>query len=68
MIVRKVRNQNKVGRVIITCAEYELVKKLGISPEEYIKQALIDIAKRRRWKWFFERANAYEAKLKEKNT
>ena len=54
MIVRKVRKQNKVGRIIMTRAEYELVKRLGISPEDYVKTALAEIARKRRWKWFFE--------------
>jgi hypothetical protein len=52
MLVRKVRGQNKVGKIILTRAEFELVKNKGIPIEEYVKQMLLLIAKQRRWKWF----------------
>ena len=52
MLVRKLRNQNKVGKIILTRTEAELVKKKGIPLEMYIKQMLLLIAKQRRWKWF----------------
>ena len=55
MRVRKVRNQNKVGKIILTPTEVDLVLKLGLKFEDYVKQALIFIAKERRWKWFFDK-------------
>ena len=60
MLVRKVRNQNKVGKIILTPTEVALVLKLGLKVEDYVKQALIFVAQKRRWKWFFneEKNNA----------
>ena len=59
MIVRKVRGQNKIGKIIMSKLEYESVKRMGVAIEKYIKVQLIHIAKARRWKWYFN---------KEKNT
>ena len=55
MIVRKVRGQDKVGKIIMFRDEVELAKKLGIPLEAYVKQRLIQIAKERRWKWYFNK-------------
>jgi hypothetical protein len=55
MLVRKVRGQDKVGKIILTRTEVEVVKKKGIPIEEYVKQMLLLIAKQRRWKWFLKR-------------
>ena len=60
MLVRKVRGQNKVGKVILTPTEMEVVRKQGIPIAFYIRQQLVFIAKKRRWTWYF--------KQKEKNT
>lgn len=59
MLVRKVRNQNKVGKIIISASEAAIARKLGIKLEDYIRKLLTLIAKKRRWKWYFN---------KEKNT
>lgn len=60
MIVRKVRNQNKIGRIMLSKTEADMARRMGVKIEEYVKQRLIQIAKKRRWKWFFdkERKNA----------
>lgn len=58
MIVRKVRGQNKIGKVLMSQSEIALVRKMGIPVELYIKEHLARIAKERRWKWYF---------IKEKN-
>jgi hypothetical protein len=55
MLVRKVRGQNKVGKVILLAAEVAVVRKMGIPVEKYIKARLVQIAKQRRWKWFFNK-------------
>ena len=52
MLVRKLRNQNKVGKIILSRTEAEIVKSKGIPLEMYVKQMLLLIAKQRRWKWF----------------
>ena len=57
MIVRKVRGQNKVGKIIISKAEADIVRKMGVSLEKYIKTKLVLIAKKRKWKWYFEGVN-----------
>ena len=54
MYVRKVRNENRVGKITLTPSEVALVKKIGISLEKYVKNRLVQIAKERRWKWFFK--------------
>lgn len=53
MQVRKVRNQNKIGRIKLSKTEADVVRKMGLKIEEYVKQMLIEIAKKRKWKWFF---------------
>jgi hypothetical protein len=55
MIVRKVRGQDKVGKIILSRTEVELVKRMGVSLEAFVKQRLIQIAKKRRWKWYFNK-------------
>jgi hypothetical protein len=58
MFVRKVRNQNKVGKITLTATQVALVKKSGISIEDYVKQTLLIIAKKRRWHWYLNRGKA----------
>ena len=59
MLVRKVRGQERVSKMTLDATEVALARKLGIPLETYAKAALIFIAKKRRWKWYFN---------KEKNT
>jgi hypothetical protein len=58
MIVRKVRGQNKVGKIILSRTQVEVVRRRGVKLEDYIKQMLILIAKKRRWKWYLTKENA----------
>jgi hypothetical protein len=58
MIVRKVRGQNKVGKIILSRTQVEVVRRRGVKLEDYIKQMLILIAKTRRWKWYLTKENA----------
>ena len=55
MLVRKVRNQNKVGKITLLTTEVDFVRKLGLNIEEYVKHALVLIAQKRKWKWFFDK-------------
>ena len=55
MRVRKVRGENRVGKITLSATEVELAKRMGISVEKYAKNCLVLIAKKRRWKWFFDR-------------
>jgi hypothetical protein len=55
MYVRKVRGQDKVGKIILTPYEVAVVRKLGMDPKDYVKHALLIIAKERRWKWFLNK-------------
>lgn len=59
MIVRKIRGEDRVGKVILSRTEVEVAKRLGVALEDYVKQMLRHIAKKRRWKWYLN---------KEKNT
>jgi hypothetical protein len=53
VIVRKVRGQNKVGKIILSRTQVEIIRKMGIPIEKYVKAQLVLIAKKRRWKWYF---------------
>ena len=55
MMVRKIRGENRVGKMTLSATEVELAKRMGISVEKYAKNCLVLIAKKRRWKWFFDR-------------
>lgn len=55
MLVRKVRGQDKIGKVIMSQSEMDSVKKLGVPIEVYIKERLLQIAKQRRWKWYINK-------------
>ena len=55
MYVRKVRGQNKTGKIIMSKTEADVVRGRGVTLEAYVKQMLILIAKKRRWKWFFNK-------------
>ena len=57
MYVRKIRGQDRVGKITLSATEVNLAKKLGIPLEKYAKAQLVFIAKKRRWKWFFDRGN-----------
>ena len=52
MYVRKIRNQNKTGKIIVSKTEADMVRRRGVSLETYVKEMLKLIAKKRRWKWF----------------
>jgi len=58
MYVRKVRGQDKVGKITLTATQVALIKKSGVSLEDYIKQSLLIIAKKRRWHWYLNRGKA----------
>ena len=55
MYVRKVRGQDKVGKIILTSTEAAVVRKKGVALEDYVKHALLIIAKKRRWKWYLNK-------------
>lgn len=58
MYVRKVRGQDKVGKITLTATQVALIKKSGVSLEDYIKQSLLIIAKKRRWHWYLNKGKA----------
>jgi hypothetical protein len=58
MIVRKIRNQNKIGKIILSKSEVDAVRRMGLEIEDYVRQRLIQIAKERRWKWYFNKEKA----------
>jgi hypothetical protein len=55
MLVRKVRGQDKVGKVTLTPSEVAVAKKMGIPIEKWVVTSLAFIAKKRRWKWYFNK-------------
>lgn len=54
MIIRKRRGKNELMPIKIYSGEYNLAMKLGVPIEEYVKAAVMRVAKERRWKWYFE--------------
>jgi hypothetical protein len=58
MMVRKVRGENRVGKINLSYSEVLLAEKLGMTVEKYALKQLELIAKKRRWKWFFDRDKA----------
>ena len=59
MLVRKVRGQDKVGKITLTPSEVAVAKRMGVPIEKWVATSLAFIAKKRGWKWYF--------KQKEKN-
>jgi hypothetical protein len=55
MIVRKVRGEDRVGKITMSRIEYDLCKKLGVPVEAFIKEHLLMIAKKRRWQWYLNK-------------
>ena len=55
MIVRKVKGQNKIGKIIVSRSEIESVRRMGVPIEKWVKNMLVFIAKKRRWKWYFNK-------------
>lgn len=54
MEVRKVRGQNKIHPIRLSKAEMQICHKLALKPESFIYEYVKMVAKKRRWKWFFE--------------
>jgi len=52
MYVRKVRGQNKIGKIVLNAFQVAVIRKSGLTLEDYVKQQLLIIAKKRRWKWY----------------
>ena len=55
MIVRKRRGKEELMPVRISKVEADLVRKMGLTIEQYVKEYVLMIAKQRRWKWYLER-------------
>jgi hypothetical protein len=55
MLVRKVRGEDKVGKITLLASEVAMIRKIGIPIEKYVAARLVQIAKERRWKWYFNK-------------
>ena len=55
MRVRKVRGEDKIGKIILLAAEVGVARKMGIPVEKYVEARLVQIAKKRRWTWYFNK-------------
>lgn len=53
MNVRKVRGQEAIHPVRLSKVEYMLAMRLGLSVEQFVKQYVDQVAKQRRWNWWF---------------
>jgi hypothetical protein len=54
MNVKKVRGENRIHPIELSESQLQICRVFYIEPEVYIKTLLEQIAKKRRWKWFFE--------------
>jgi len=52
MKVRKVRGEDRVGKIIVSQADVLYAKALGVEIKTYVKRYLEMIAKKRRWTWY----------------
>ena len=68
MLVRKVRGQDMVGKITLLAAEVAVARKMGISVEKYAQARLVQIAKKRRWKWFFKQKEKQNESKKDTQT
>lgn len=55
MKVRKVRGEDRIGKIIVSQADVLHAKALGVEIKTYIKRYLEMIAKKRRWAWYLAR-------------
>ena len=55
MKVRKVRGEDRVGKIIVSQADVLYAKSLGVEIKTYNKRYLEMIAKKRRWAWYLAR-------------
>ena len=55
MLVRKVRGHDRVGKITLLASEVAMIRKIGIPIEKYVAARLVQIAKERRWKWYFNK-------------
>ena len=53
--VQKVRGENKIKPISMSIHEYNVAKKMGLTPTEFINKYVKAIAKKRRWTWYFEK-------------
>ena len=58
MLVTKVRGQDKIDKVILSKTEVDILRKMGVPLQVYAKEQLLKIAKKRRWKWYFNKEKA----------
>ena len=52
MKARKVRGEDRVGKIIVSQADVLYAKALGVEIKTYVKRYLEMIAKKRRWTWY----------------
>jgi hypothetical protein len=61
MIVRKRRGKNEIMPIKMTRVEYDLCMKMGLTVEQFVKEYVAMIAKKRRWKWWFKKTRTKNA-------
>lgn len=55
MQIRKIRGENKIAPIRLSRSECEYAKSLGQTPNEYVQKYVDQIARNRKWGWYFER-------------
>ena len=52
---KKTNCEEKIKRIIVSRVDSVVAKARGIPLREYIEQGILEIAKKRRWKWYLKR-------------
>ena len=53
--VRKVRGKNAIKPIRVSQTMYMFICSKGVTLEEFIRQYVAVIAKKRKWSWYFEK-------------
>jgi hypothetical protein len=60
MNVKKVRGKNKIIATI-SDVEIKIATKLGLTIQMYVKEYIDAVAKKRKWKWYFDKTKREKA-------
>ena len=55
MIVTKIKGQNKIDKILVSRSDVEISKVMKLPLEKWVKQQLVLIAKKRKWKWYLDK-------------
>jgi hypothetical protein len=53
--IKKIRGKDEIAPIKVSHSEYMYIKNLGYEIEDYIRMLVEQIARARRWKWWFDK-------------